>query len=511
MLSMKKPESSEDRLIGRSFGDYRLQRLMATGGMARIYSAIDTKLGRTVAVKLLSVEGNPDTTLAHRFQREARAIARLDHKNIITIYHYGETGGFCYIAMRMIDGRDLSAEIARLRRGGHKMEVGRALYLLEQIAAALDYAHQHSIVHRDVKPSNILIDKQDHAVLTDFGLLLQSTDDATKTQGTAFGTPRYIAPEQALDSAKAVSQTDIYALAVILYEILTGEAPFHGETPMEIALGHIGEPPRPPRSINPKIAIGAERELLRALEKDPYARHKTATEFIQAVRAAYSVEQPDSLKYTPPPPPAPQIVKLDEPIAQPASSTPLLESWDNDGSTDVIDSAQRPVTPHKNRRKIAPVFIILALLALGLVALLLSGALRDNRVVMLQYDTNTFFIHNGYQESLDVFSLQFIRGTDGEGNDDYSGDRIDDNVIPASECYLLRLFAFDVALPSSCSALHNYEELQDPRRFFWRREPVDAAFFAVVYDRQPVATCPTVREGESQTCSFALPAATQSG
>lgn len=508
---MKKQESGEDRLIGKQFGDYRLQRLLATGGMARIYEARDVKLDRTVAVKLLNLEGNPDTTLAHRFQREARAVAKLEHDNIITIYQYGEQGGFYYIAMKLVEGKDLSAEISRLRRNGLKMDIGRALFILEQVARALDHAHAQNIIHRDIKPSNILLDKYDRAMLTDFGLLLQATDDATKTQGTAFGTPRYIAPEQALDSAKAVPQSDIYALAVILYEIVCGEPPFSGETPMEIALGHIGDPPRPPRSINPKIPVGVERELLKALEKEPKNRHQSATEFIEAVKAAYQAEQPSALKSMPTLPPS-TITEIPEKAD--GSDTPILEQW-NDGSTSHLESAARPVMPpqRNQKRKLSPLLIAvgagLLILAVWLgISAVSGGAGAELSKVTLQYDENTFFVFNGYENDLDVFPLQFVRGEDGLGRDDYSGDRIAGDELPAKSCYLLRLLAFDVALPSMCPRLYNYEELGNPQFFFWRSEPVDASTFEVLYDRQVVARCPTVSAGESQTCVFTLGDAT---
>jgi serine/threonine protein kinase len=238
----------KDPLIGQQLGDYRLSSLLAAGGMARIYKGTDHKLQRQAAVKVLEqVQIASDTTLTQRFRREARAVAALEHENIITIYQYGEEAGVYFLAMKLIRGKDLAAELKRLQRGGKRMPVERVLHICEQVAAALDYAHAAGIIHRDVKPSNILLDKDDKAVLTDFGLVLRAA--AETTMGTAFGTPRYIAPEQAVSSNKAMPQSDIYALGVILYEMLTGQTPFNGETPMQIALSHISDAPPPLRSL----------------------------------------------------------------------------------------------------------------------------------------------------------------------------------------------------------------------------------------------------------------------
>ncbi len=492
-------QTHDDRLLGMQFGSYRLQRLIAAGGMARIYEAEDVVLNRAVAVKVLNLEGNPDTTMAVRFQREAKAVAKLDHDNIVSVYAYGEAAGCIYIAMKLIDGRDLSQEMARHRRNGQKLDVARALNILEQIARAIDHAHDNGIIHRDIKPSNILIDKRDRAYLTDFGLLLQESGESTKTRGTAFGTPRYIAPEQALASQNAVPQSDVYALAVILYEILTGEAPFTGETPMEIALGHIGDPPRPPRSLNNKIPHGVERELLRALEKDPPRRHPTATEFIRTVKAAYAREMPGAGVVMSP--------SDDAARSQPTAAAPAP----------LLDSAMPKTEPIPDakpaRRRRIPVWLPLLLLLLvigAIIAVMLSlrsapvAAIdADSGEITLNYDADSLSIRNGYGQDLNFFSVQFIRGVDG-GRDDYAGDRIrGDDTIPAGQCFLLYEEGSDESVPSECSTRSGYEVLLGQDRFFWRREPVDAAFFEIWYNRVPIAQCPTLSTGEPpQTCSF---------
>lgn len=278
----------KDQLVGKRLGDYKLTELLATGGMARIYRAEDINLGRKAAVKvLLQDQPDPDQSLTKRFEREAKAIAGLDHENIIPIYQFRQEDGMYFLAMKFIDGHDLASELGMLHSTKTLMEVPRAMHILGQVAGALDHAHKANVVHRDVKPSNILLTENDKAILTDFGLVL--AESVEKTLGTAFGTPRYIAPEQAIASEKAVPQSDIYALAIVAYEMLTGQTPFNGETPMEIALAHVSDPPPPPRSINPDVPEVVEKELLRALDKDPTKRHATAIEFVNALKTGYNI------------------------------------------------------------------------------------------------------------------------------------------------------------------------------------------------------------------------------
>jgi serine/threonine protein kinase len=285
-MSDKQPQLNSSSSVGTMLGQYRLEELIASGGMARIYKAVDTNLERTVAVKILMPELiELDDTLIERFEREAKAVAQLEHDNIVRIYDYRRQDDRYYIVMNYIEGHDLADELNKLRRENKLMEISRALPLLAQVAGALDYAHAAGIIHRDVKPSNVLMTKSGKAILTDFGLVLRQSID--KTLGTAFGTPRYIAPEQALASENSVPQSDIYSLAVIAYEMMTGQMLFFSENPMQIAMSHINDRPTPPRSINPTIPLAAEREILKALSKRPVERHRSASEFISAMKKAY--------------------------------------------------------------------------------------------------------------------------------------------------------------------------------------------------------------------------------
>lgn len=281
--------SKNDPLIGKKLGDYSITGVLASGGMAKIYIGHDEKLERDAAIKVLTrAMLDADPTLSERFTREAKAVAKLDHENIVPIYQYGEEHEVYFLAMKLISGRDLADEINDLQRMGQTMSLPRMFYLLKQVAYALDYAHSHGIIHRDVKPSNVLIDKNDRAYLTDFGLVLRQ--DVDMTRGTAFGTPRYISPEQALASERAVPQSDTYSLAVIVYEILTGTIMFKGDTAMQVALSHISEPPPLPTAINASIPKSVERELLKALEKEPEKRHPKSSDFIKALEMAYGAQ-----------------------------------------------------------------------------------------------------------------------------------------------------------------------------------------------------------------------------
>ncbi len=274
-------------LVGKQLGDYLIKEKVATGGMSYVFLGEDVSLGRRAAVKVLTPDiTEDDQSLPERFKREARAVAQLEHDNIIPIYQFGELEGIYFLAMRFIEGHDFADEVNDAKRQGKLMDMKRAIDVLAQVASAVDYAHANGIVHRDIKPSNILIDNNSgKAILTDFGLVLWSSVD--KTLGTAFGTPRYISPEQATDSQAAVAQSDIYSLAVIMYEMVTGKMLFTGQTPMEMAISHITEKPVPPRTHNPKVPVQVEREILKALDKEPTNRHQTAAEFIEAIDNAY--------------------------------------------------------------------------------------------------------------------------------------------------------------------------------------------------------------------------------
>lgn len=492
------PSESKDPLIGKQLGDYRLSSVLATGGMARIYKAMDYKLQRNAAVKVLAAEeAESDKTLTKRFQREARAVAALEHDNIITIYQFGEQEGVYFLAMKLVKGKDLAQEFKRLKKAGQKMDIRRGLRILSQVASALDFAHKADVIHRDVKPSNILLDEDDKAILTDFGLVLRSSVETT--MGTAFGTPRYIAPEQAISSNKALPQSDVYSLAVIIYELLVGETPFTGDSPMEIALSHISDPVPPPRSKDKTIPEAVERELLRALDKEPEKRHRTATELVRSIQRAYGIDVEGGTQ------PSPSI-----PSASSMSSASILESW----SLSSADPAALRTAKDKTRSRRGSVRRILFLLILiatvgggGLVFMQNRTASAPGAPITLIYDDANFTLVNNGSYDLNVFKLLLMRGVEG-GGDDFSGDRVRGDTVPAGGCFRVVLQSDQGASPLQCKTIQSVEQLTNELRLFWRKEnegdtPISS--FEVHYGGQTIAICATVARGGDAECRFTWP------
>ncbi len=501
-------DASKDPLIGKQLGDYRITSVLASGGMARIYKGMDTRLRRQAAIKVLEPEKlEIDKTLTKRFQREARAVAALEHDNIITIYQYGEEQGVYFLAMKLVRGKDLAHELARLKRASERMDIGRALYILEQVADALDYAHEADIIHRDVKPSNILLDKGDKAILTDFGLVLRTSVETTL--GTAFGTPRYIAPEQAISSNKAVPQSDIYSLAVIAYEVLCGETPFSGESPMEIALSHISDAPPAPRSRNPNIPPDVEEALLRSLAKEPEKRHPTANDFLNAIKKGYNYAAHHPT--LPPPPTSPSLESWPSVSSAKAVSkaAKMLDSTADDRST-VKKTDPKPGT---QRRLLwwgmAAVVLLVAAAAVVINGVFGGGSGGGGRApVTLIYNDTAFTMFNGGNYTLLVSKMKFIRGTDFNGGDDYNGDRIPTDSVPPGECARIALQGPQTIMPQQCADVVGPDLLLDAERFFWRSEAPDGTLisqFDVLFEGQVIATCPTVVRGGNNECAFTWP------
>ncbi len=256
--------------IGRTLGGYQISEEIGRGGMARVYRAYQPQLERWVALKVLMTAGMGDREFLNRFRREAKAIAALRHPNILTIYDYGEEKGIAYIVMEYVDGGTLKA---RLTEG--PMEWPDVATLVIPIGHALTYAHSQGIVHRDVKPGNVLLARTDWPLLADFGLvkLLGGQQGITKP-GTSIGTPAYLSPEQAAGE-EVDHRSDIYGLGIVLYELLTGHVPFEADSPFEMMLLRLREPPVPPRHLNPRITSELEAIILRALARIPAARYPT--------------------------------------------------------------------------------------------------------------------------------------------------------------------------------------------------------------------------------------------
>jgi len=271
-------------LTGRALGQCRLLEHLGSGGMATVYKAYQPSLDRYVAVKVLPPYLAQTRGFAARFRREARAIARLNHPNILPVYDSGQEGELSYIVMRYVEGGTLQEML------GKPLPLDRVVELITQVGGALDYAHQEGIIHRDVKPSNVLMDKGEWALLSDFGLakMVETSVKLTET-GVGIGTPAYIAPELG-KGEPADERSDIYSLGIMLYEMLTGRVPFEAQSPMAVVLDHISTPLPVPRSINPDIPEPVEQVLLKALAKDPADRFQRMGQMVTALQKAVAGE-----------------------------------------------------------------------------------------------------------------------------------------------------------------------------------------------------------------------------
>jgi eukaryotic-like serine/threonine-protein kinase len=270
-------------------GRYRLQRLIATGGMGQVWEAVDSRLGRRVAVKVLKAEFSSDPEFIERFRAEARTTAMLNHPGIASVYDYGETemdaeGRTAYLVMELVNGEPLNSVLKRTGR----LSLRHSLDMLEQTGRALHVAHTAGLVHRDVKPGNILITPTGQVKITDFGIA-KAVDAAPVTQtGMVMGTAQYIAPEQALGH-DATAASDVYALGVVGYESVSGKRPFVGDGALTVAMKHIKEAPAPlPSDLPPNV-----RELIDiTLTKNPGGRYRNGGQFADAVAAVRAGRRP---------------------------------------------------------------------------------------------------------------------------------------------------------------------------------------------------------------------------
>jgi serine/threonine-protein kinase len=262
-----------DTLINTLFdGRYRIVRKLGMGGMANVYLAEDEVLGRRVAIKILNDRHAGDDQFVERFRREAKNAASLSHPNIVSIYDRGEAEGTYYIAMEYLDGRSLKELI--VARGPAPIHL--AVDYARQILAALRFAHRHGIVHRDIKPHNVLVDGEGRLKVTDFGIARAGASQMTEA-GSIIGTAQYLSPEQA--KGASVDQTsDLYSVGVVLYELLTGVVPFSGDTPVEIAMKHLSTVPEPPSAKRADVPRDLDMVVMRALAKDPSERYQSAEE-----------------------------------------------------------------------------------------------------------------------------------------------------------------------------------------------------------------------------------------
>ncbi|MGV9662309.1 protein kinase domain-containing protein [Nocardia niigatensis] len=272
---------------GSRFGPYELRSLLGRGGMGEVYEAYDTSKDRVVALKLLPEELAKDPSYQERFRRESQAAARLAEPHIIPIHDWGEIDGVLYIDMRLVRGQDLRSLLDRFG----PLPPLRVIGIIEQIAAALDAAHYSGLVHRDVKPANILVTDADFAYLADFGIARAEGDSTITMTGTAVGSYAYMAPER-FDAGPVSGRADIYSLGCVLHECLTGAKPFPAQNMSVLIRAHLSEPPPLTSMLHTGIPPALDAVVAKALAKDPNARFFTAGEFARAARTALAGGQP---------------------------------------------------------------------------------------------------------------------------------------------------------------------------------------------------------------------------
>ena len=281
-----------DDLTGKQFGPYQIVSLVGEGGMATVFKAYQASMERHVALKVLPRQLAEAGDFSARFQREARLVAQLQHPHILPVFDYGQAEGYSYIVMPFVQSGTLAGLIKKGR-----LSLPEVRRMIIQLGDALGYAHEQGIVHRDVKPGNVLLDERNNCLLTDFGLarMTQGLDRLTSV-GAVMGTPTYMSPEQA-SGAPLDGRSDIYSLGIILYEMITGRVPFYADTPVALGIKHIQEPPPLARRVVPDLPESVELVLIKVLAKDPADRYQKAEDFVRAIQTA--IPEPTETKAVP--------------------------------------------------------------------------------------------------------------------------------------------------------------------------------------------------------------------
>lgn len=350
-------------ILGRRISDrYKLLELIGEGGMALVYKADDLILDRTVAVKILRSEFSTNEEFIKRFHREAEAATSLNHPNIVSIFDVGEDSGIYFIVMEYIEGKTLKDLIKEMG----VIPVPKAIKIMEQIVSAIAQAHESHIIHRDIKPHNILIDKQGNVKVTDFGIAIAATSATITHTNSILGSVHYFSPEQARGSL-VNAKSDIYSMGIVLYEMVTGSLPYSGESPVSIALKHLQEKLPHPKLINPSIPQSVENIILKALAKDPKNRYENAKAFENDLHTALSPARLNEPKLYIDEGTDEEATKILTPIA------PLKEQVSSEQHTLINNNASKK----KSKKKKWFWIIISTILALGLAGVLALFVLPD--------------------------------------------------------------------------------------------------------------------------------------
>ncbi len=367
-------------LIGKTLGKYRIVNALGRGGMAEVFRAFQENLDRFVAVKVMHSFLADEEGFLARFQREAKAMASLNHNNIVGVYDFDVQDAMYYIVMEYVSGGTLKQRLTELSDRGEQLPLTETVQFILEIADALAYAHSRGMVHRDIKPGNIMINESGHAVLTDFGIAKILSGPTVTATGAMIGTPAYMSPEQGLGQP-GDERSDLYALGVLFYQMVTGELPYDADTPLAVILKHVNEPVPLPSNMNPLTPEAVQKVIVKAMAKDPNERYQNAIAFIEDLTAAAAASDLalaagvtyGSFRDTPTPPPsartdATRIAPADKTAMKPeianspvAAATRIATS-DQISATEIAEPVRRPAGTKK--RSLMPIVIGLLLIVI---------------------------------------------------------------------------------------------------------------------------------------------------
>lgn len=322
-------------LIGRRIsGRYEILRAIGGGGMANVYLALDIILDREVAIKVLRFDFVHDADFIRRFRREAQSAASLDHPNIVSIYDVGEEDDIYYIVMEYVEGMTLKEYINRTG----PLHPKEAVQIMEQIVSAIAHAHDNQIVHRDIKPHNILIDHMGHIKVTDFGIAMALSSTTITHTNSVLGSVHYLSPEQARGGL-STKKSDIYSLGIVLFELLTARMPFEGESAVSIALKHLQSETPSVKRWNPAVPQSIENVVLKAMAKDPFHRYEAAEEMENDLKTAFDPDRLNEKRFT---------IPSDDEMTK---AVPIIKNLPENGSSSQSGGGEEEAAPLSKKKR----------------------------------------------------------------------------------------------------------------------------------------------------------------